>query len=1044
MPTIDQLPPATAAADTDMFMGSQGGIVRKISRAQITSGYQSSLTLASGSVLGRSSSGVGSPEVLTVGANLTVSAGILSANAAPYEVSALTGGMVPASYDLVPLGQNGQNVSVTFAQFMHGLSGLSGVDVSSLTVTPTGSGTPTTLGAFAGNVLVRSGGTLTGALILSADPGTPLGAATKQYVDKGVASSVPLSGATMTGTLTLSADPVSPLQAVTKRYVDAQAQTAVPIAGGTLTGALTLAADPTTGLQAVTKQYVDGCGYSLEASGAKGDGVTDDTAALNGFLASLPAGARVRVPAGKFYAVNSGNLSIPTGVALEGGAPFANSFHSGLFRGCGFLLNSNCSMVLNYAAEIHSIKILRAGLLSSPTAAQVNAAVSTWASEAVILTATVAVSPGTSVLTFASTTGIMTGAPVNGKGVLPGTTVLSLTSTTVTLSQAVAGATIAVGAAIRFGASIGVYIPFNEGNNNLSDLQIVGFHTGILAMSGEFFCARVQADCITVLEATWAGDNAYLKDFHCVPYYGIALGNQSNCWRRPGPAFYLHDQTDGWTLSDFFALHWQTGFQLSNVGAVTLIRCGYEKLQDGWTGTTGFLWQGHEASCQCFDGYANGAGIGIDMQNGGEVQFSGMSSVGPTDGTGTAHYRLGTGTYGAIYNAMINEAGSTTPVVVEPNVIRWKIVAPFIDNGTAEPWITIDPSSVGSVDLFNVRDANGISPQAVESHLHEKMWITTDPSVATTDGSPQATLTLEASTGGTSAVRNLSFFRSGREYASVQTIPTGAANGSGVALSASVSGSNVVIAPNAGALIAAIPDGTSAGGNARGVGAVDLQMGRAIAGQVASGANACILGGTGNTATADHSIAAGNGNSVSGSASTAFGYGNQIAGSSSSAPGGANGTDRGRVGALIWSSDNSVTAGLRQTSKQVLGAVTNDATPTRLTADSRPASGVNSVNLQSWSLYAVRLVVAARHYQNPDAAVWVLDGLLVHCGSGSTSVTLMGGGPGIAPTRYIGAAGSWSISVAPDYTNSGVAVTVTGVAGTTVHWTASAEATEAN
>lgn len=136
MPTIDQLPPATAAADTDMFMGSQGGIVRKISRAQITSGYQSSLTLASGSVLGRSSSGVGSPEVLTVGANLTVSAGILSANAAPYEVSALTGGMVPASYDLVPLGQNGQNVSVTFAQFMHGLSGLSGVDVSSLTVTP--------------------------------------------------------------------------------------------------------------------------------------------------------------------------------------------------------------------------------------------------------------------------------------------------------------------------------------------------------------------------------------------------------------------------------------------------------------------------------------------------------------------------------------------------------------------------------------------------------------------------------------------------------------------------------------------------------------------------------------------------------------------------------------------------------------------------------------------------------------------------------------------------------------------------------------------
>ncbi len=561
-------------------------------------------------------------------------------------------------------------------------------------------------------------------------------------------------------------------------------------------------------------------------------------------------------------------------------------------------------------------------------------------------------------------------------------------------------------------------------------------------MAGEFFCSRVQADCITVLEATWAGDNAYLKDFHCVPYYGIGLGNQSNCWRRPGPAFYLHDQTDGWTLCDFFALHWQTGFQLSNVGAVTLIRCGYEKIQDGWTGTTGFLWQGHAASCQCFDGYANGAAIGIDMQNSGEVQFSGMSTVGPTDGTGIAHYRLGTGSYGAIHNSMINEAGSTTPVVVQPNVIRWKIVAPFIDNGTAEPWISIDPSSIGSVDLFNVRDTNGISPATVESHLHEKIWITTDPSIATTDGSPQATLTLEASTGGTSGVRNLSFFRLGREYASVQTFPVGGANGSGVALSASVSGSNIMIAPNGGALIAAVPDGSAAGGVARGAGAVDFQMGRTIATQVASGSSAGVLGGSGNTASGDHSIAAGNSNAVSGASATAFGYGNQITGPSSSAPGGANGADRGRVGTLIWSSDTSVSSGLRQTSKQLLGAITNDATPTRLTADSQPPNGTNSVNVQSWSLYALRLVVAARHYQNPDAAIWVLDGLLVHCGAGSTSVTLMGGGAGIAPTRFIGAAGSWSISVAPDYTNSGVAVTVTGASGTTLHWTASAEATE--
>ncbi len=422
MPTIDQLPPATASADNDMFMGSQGGLVRRITREQITNGYQPALTLASGQILGRSSSGTGAPEALRVGANLTVSAGILSADAEPYNVANLTAGMVPASYDLVPLGQNGQNVSITFAQFLSGMSGLSGVDASSLSVTPQGSGTPTTLGAFAANAMVRSGGTLTGPLLLAADPAVALGAATKQYVDGQVATSVPLLGGTMTGGLTLSGDPTLPLQAVTKRYVDAQAQSALPIGGATLTGPLTLAADPIEALQAATKRYVDGCGYSLEGSLAQGDGVTDDTAALNAFLASLPAGARVRVPAGKFYAVNSGNINIPTGVALEGGVPFANGAHSGLFQGCGFLLSPNCSIVLNYAAGLHNVKVLRMGLLSNPTAAQVNQAIANWASEALVLIAAVGASTGASVLTFASTTGVAIGAAVNGKGILPGTT----------------------------------------------------------------------------------------------------------------------------------------------------------------------------------------------------------------------------------------------------------------------------------------------------------------------------------------------------------------------------------------------------------------------------------------------------------------------------------------------------------------------------------------------------------------------------------------------------------------------------------------------
>ncbi len=369
-------------------------------------------------------------------------------------------------------------------------------------------------------------------------------------------------------------------------------------------------------------------------------------------------------------------------------------------------------------------------------------------------------------------------------------------------------------------------------------------------------------------------------------------------------------------------------------------------------------------------------------------------------------------------------------------------MSPFIDNGSVSPWISIDPSSVTSVDLLHVRDTNGYSPSAVETHLHEKFWLTTDPSVATTDGSPQATLTLEATTGGVAAIPSVTFLRSGAGSGAIQTVPTSAPAGGGLALSASASGSNMMLVPGGGALVAAIPDGSAKGGAARGAGAVDLQMTRAAATQVASGSAASILGGTGNTAAADHSIAGGNGNSVLAPSGTAFGFNNLISGNASAAPGGANASDRGRVGALIWSSDVTVWAGLRQLSKQILGAITIDATPTRLTADSQAASMANTVNMQSWTLYAVRLVVGARHYNSPDAAVWVIDGLLLHCDGGTTGVTLEGGGAGIAPNKSMGSAGSWSIAVAPDNANSGLAVTVTGAASTPIHWTASVEATE--
>jgi hypothetical protein len=100
------------------------------------------------------------------------------------------------------------------------------------------------------------------------------------------------------------------------------------------------------------------------------------------------------------------------------------------------------------------------------------------------------------------------------------------------------------------------------------------------------------------------------------------------------------------------------------------------------------------------------------------------------------------------------------------------------------------------------------------------------------------------------------------------------------------------------------------------------------------------------------------------------------------------------------------------------------------------------VNISDWTLYGLRLMVAARHYQGSDAAIWLLDGLLLHRGSGAGSVTLTGGGNGLPPSKSIGSGSGWSIAVTADTLNGGLNISATGAAGYTLHWTASVEATE--
>ena len=129
--------------------------------------------------------------------------------------------------------------------------------------------------------VAAGGDTMTGPLVLAADPTAALGAATKQYSDNKLA----LAGGTMIGAIVLAADPTANLQAATKQYVDAHSGSGgiadapsdgtsygrkngawanvLPLAGGTMTGPLIQAADPATPLGSATKQYVDNTTVSL-------------------------------------------------------------------------------------------------------------------------------------------------------------------------------------------------------------------------------------------------------------------------------------------------------------------------------------------------------------------------------------------------------------------------------------------------------------------------------------------------------------------------------------------------------------------------------------------------------------------------------------------------------------------------------------------------------------------------------------------------------------------------------------------------------------
>ena len=249
--------------------------------------------------------------------------------------------------------------------------------------------------------------------------------------------------------------------------------------------------------------------------------------------------------------------------------------------------------------------------------------------------------------------------------------------------------------------------------------------------------------------------------------------------------------------------------------------------------------------CNVVDTSSNAASLLMDLQVGGSSIFS-IRKNGYIS-RGTAFMSLGVDAANTIYfGNPATGVGSLFGFTQQSNI--------FTVRGNAGiGWSSGANDAVASAcDLALWRDAAGTLAQRNSTNVQTFRLYGTY-----TDASNYERLALSSTT------------YSSAKYATIaaESAGTGAAN------------INMVVSPKGtGALMLQTPDGTATGGNARGTNAVDLQMSRSGAAQVASG-NYSAAFGSGNTVSALNGFAAGMNNTVSGSSqggNAAFGRGNQV------------------------------------------------------------------------------------------------------------------------------------------------------------------------
>ena len=281
---------------------------------------------------------------------------------------------------------------------------------------------------------------------------------------------------------------------------------------------------------------------------------------------------------------------------------------------------------------------------------------------------------------------------------------------------------------------------------------------------------------------------------------------------------------------------------------------------------------------------------------------------------------------------------------------------------------------------------------------------------------------------------------------------TGAAAAGTPQLSAQGNDTNINLAlspKGTGALMAHVPDSGTGGGNARGTNAVDWQTTRSAATQVASGANATIsggtgntssglqttvLGGSGNTATGNQAIAGGNGVGATGTWSVALGRLTLADGGASLATGfGAR--SHGLYGARVHGAAAITTNGDAQMGDYSLSGRSTAGAAVRLTADGAAAGSANVANLPNATGWTGSLSVVARDQTTGGTYHWSYNRMSMNRNANAASTVISTSTVDFSNLgTQTGTPASSSLAVVADTTNGGLSLTFTPVATNTNTW----------